>query len=377
MFRRLREMLIKEFLQVLRDARMRGMVLGMPVIQMVIIAFALTTDVTNVRMAVLDEDGSPASRELIASFTSSGHFRIVEALTSPAEIDALLDQSRARVLVRVAAGFGGDIAAGRTAHVQVLADATDSNTAAIVLGYSDQIVNQFGASRIAQRLGQLGLQDSPVTADVTFETRARFNPNLESRFYYVPGLIAIMLLVVGMMIASLAIVREKEAGTIEQVMVTPIGRFEFIVGKTLPFLLIGYFIMTIMFIIAMAVFGIRVRGSWLLLYGLTGVYLAGNLGLALFISAGAATQQQAVLTAFFIMMPAVLLSGLMFPIYNMPQVVRYATMLNPMRWYIEILRGIVEKGLGLSALWPAALAQCALAVGFLVLASVRFHKTLA
>lgn len=377
MLRRLREMLVKEFLQVLRDPRMRGMVLGMPVIQMVIIAFALTTDVTNVRMAVLDEDGSPASRELVAAFTASGHFRIVEALTSPGQIDDLLDHNRARAVVRVAAGFGGDIAAGRTAHVQVLADATDSNTAAIVLGYADQIVAQFGASRIAQRLGQLGLAGSPVTAAVTFETRARFNPNLESRFYYVPGLIAIMLLVVGMMLASLSIVREKEAGTIEQVMVTPIGRFEFIVGKTVPFLIIGYVIMTIMFAIAMAVFGIRVRGSWLLLYGLTGVYLAGNLGLALFISAGASTQQQAVLTAFFIMMPAVLLSGLMFPIYNMPETVRWVTMLNPMRWYIEILRGIVEKGLGLSALWPAALAQTTLAVAFLVLASVRFHKTLA
>ena len=185
-----------------------------------------------------------------------------------------------------------------------------------------------------------------------------------------------MLIIVSMLLTSLAIVREKEIGTIEQVMVTPIKRVEFVLGKTIPFLITGYIIMTMMFAIAMLIFGIHVKGSWVLLYGLTGIYLVGNLGLALLISVSAGTQQQALLTAFFVMMPGVLLSGFIFPVSNMPEPVQYLTFLNPMRWYMEILRGVVMKGVGVTALWPAIVGQSILAFVFVLLASVRFRKTI-
>ena len=191
-----------------------------------------------------------------------------------------------------------------------------------------------------------------------------------------PALIAVMLLVVSMLLTSIAIVREKEIGTIEQMMVTPIRKLEFILGRTIPYLITGFIVMTAMFILAMMVFGITVKGSWPLLYLMTGVYLVGNVGLALLISVSAGTQQQALLTAFFIVMPAVLLSGFIFPIHNMPLPIQYATFLNPMRWYLEILRGVVLKGVGPGVLWPSMAGQVALAVLFIILASSRFKKTL-
>jgi ABC-2 type transport system permease protein len=192
----------------------------------------------------------------------------------------------------------------------------------------------------------------------------------------VPALIAVMLVVFGMILTSIGIVREKEIGTIEQVMVTPIRRLEFILGKTIPYVVTGYITMTIMLLTAMLVFEIRVEGSWLLLYGLTGIFLACNLGMALLISVSAQTQQQALLTAFLIIMPAVLLSGFMFPVKNMPLPVQYATCANPMRWYLEILRGILQKGTGMEALWLPALALAILAALSTLAATMRFRKTL-
>jgi len=180
-----------------------------------------------------------------------------------------------------------------------------------------------------------------------------------------------------MLLTSLAIVAEKEIGTIEQIMVTPIHRMEFILGKTIPYLITGYITLTMMLLLSLVIFDIRVTGSWFLLYAMAGVYIVGNLGLALTISVSAATRPQALLTAFFLLMPGVLLSGFMFPLDNMPTVVRYATVLNPMRWFLEILRGVTLKGSGVETLWPAMLAQTVLAVLFLTLAASRFHKTLA
>jgi ABC-2 type transport system permease protein len=208
------------------------------------------------------------------------------------------------------------------------------------------------------------------------ESRAWYNVNQESHFYYVPSLIATMLYIFSLLLTSIGIVREKEIGTIEQVMVTPIRGIEFILGKTIPYMITGYISMSVMLVVAFVVFGVEVRGNLALLYGLTGIYLAGNMGIALIISGSAATQQQALLTSFLILMPSVMLSGFMFPISNMPDPVRFATFLNPMRWYLEILRGIVMKDVGISALWPAILAQLVLSLTFLTIAIGRFKKTL-
>ena len=368
MLTRLKRMLVKEFLQMMRDPRMRMVIFGVPVIQMLVMAFAMNTDVTRVRIAVLDRDRTPASRELVSSFTGGGYFRVTHRVQSTDELTRLLDRGAVRAVLQIPPGFGGDLQAGRAAKVQLIADGTDSNTTAIVLGYANGIVADFNT--------RLNAQPPGGAVPVEMAIRAWFNPNQESRLYYVPSLIAVMLLVFSVMLTSIGIVREKEIGTIEQVMVTPIRKMEFILGKTIPYIITGYISMTLMFIIAILVFGVRIHGSILLLYGLTGIYLCGNLGLALLVSASSETQQQALLTAFLIIVPCVLLSGFMFPVHNMPQVVQYATWVNPMRWYLEILRGVVMKGVGLKILWPAVAAQITLATGFLFLASKRFKKTL-
>ena len=374
MWRRIRHMFIKEFLQMFRDPRMRIVIFGVPLIQLVIVAFALTMDVTRIRTAVLDEDRSTASREVLAEFTASRHFEVVFSLEAASQFTPVLDRGGARVIIAIPRGFEADLLSGRTARVQLIADGTDTNTTSIVFGYAAQIIRGYSQAKLIERIvSEYG--PARVPGRIELEGRAWFNENLLSKNYYVPMLISVMLIVVSMVVASIAIVREKEIGTIEQVMVTPIRRLEFILGKTVPYLLVGYILMTLMFILAMIIFGIRVKGSWLQLYVLTGVYLSGNLGLALLISVSAKTQQQALLTAFFIMMPVVLLSGFIFPVRNMPIIVQYATFANPMRWYIEILMGIVTKGVGITSLWRAVIGQCVLAGVFIWLASVRFKKT--
>jgi ABC-2 type transport system permease protein len=374
MLQRLLRMLIKEFLQMLRDPRMRVVIFGMPVIQMTIMAFALTTDVTNIRMAVLDMDKTPASRELISAFTAGNYFRITATLLSQQEITPLLDRSEVRAVLHIPAGFAGDILTEQTAKVQLLTDGTDSNSTSIVLGYAGFIINDYNDAMQQKRLGRKGITLSPMQIET--ESRAWYNVNQESHFYYVPSLIATMLYIFSLLLTSIGIVREKEIGTIEQVMVTPIRGIEFILGKTIPYMITGYISMSVMLVVAFVVFGVEVRGNLALLYGLTGIYLAGNMGIALIISGSAATQQQALLTSFLILMPSVMLSGFMFPISNMPDPVRFATYLNPIRWYLEILRGIVMKDVGISALWPAILAQLVLSLTFLTIAIGRFKKTL-
>ena len=374
MLQRIRRMLIKEFLQMLRDPRMRIAIFGVPVIQMTIMAFALTTDVMNIRTAVLDMDKTPSSRELINAFTSSRYFRVVTNLTSDGEIAPLLDHGEVRVVLTIPFGFERDILSERTAAVQLITDGTDSNSTAIGLGYANIVINEFSDKKQTERLETKGLTTSPLQVETV--ALAWFNTNQESKYYYVPSLVATMLFIFSMLLTSIGIVREKEIGTIEQVMVTPIRGLEFILGKTIPYMLTGYISMTIMLCVAYLIFGIHVKGSLLLLYILSGIYLAGNIGIALIISVSAQTQQQALLTSFMILMPCVMLSGFMFPITNMPAPVQVATWLNPMRWYLVILRGIVMKSIGIQVLWPAILAQTALSVSFIVIAASRFRKTL-
>jgi len=374
MLHRIRQMLIKEFLQMLRDPRMRVVIFGMPVIQMMIMAFALTTDVVNIRTALLDMDRTAESRELISSFTAGGYFKISYELESLNEISPLLDQADVRAVLHIPSGFAQDVAANRTADVQMITDGTDNNSTAIVLGYASSIISSYGNRLLMERLNKKGITENPIHIQTI--PRAWFNTNQESRYYFVPSLIAVMLFRFSLLLTSIGIVKEKDIGTIEQIMVTPISRLEFILGKTVPYMITGYITMTIMLCVAFIVFGVHVKGSLLLLYLFSGVYLCGNMGLALIISASASTQQQAMLTSFLILMPCVMLSGFMFPIHNMPLVVQYATFFNPMRWFLHILRGIVMKDVGILSLWPAIAAQMTLSVSFITIAAIKFKKTL-
>ncbi|MBF0233259.1 MAG: ABC transporter permease [Desulfamplus sp.] len=375
MLHRIRQMLIKEFLQMLRDPRMRVVIFGIPVIQMMIMAFALTTDVMNIRTALLDMDKTAASRELVSGFTSSGYFKISHNLDSMNEITPLLDHGDVRAVLHIPAGFSEEITAGRRAKVQMITDGTDNNSTAIVLGYANNVISTYGNKIMMERLNKKGITENPM--HIKTIPRAWFNTNQESKYYFVPSLIAVMLFIFSLLLTSIGIVKEKEIGTIEQVMVTPIRRLEFILGKTVPYMITGYISMSIMLVVAFIVFGVHVKGSLFLLYLFAGVYLCGNMGLALIISASSSTQQQAMLTSFLILMPCVMLSGFMFPIHNMPHAVQWVTFLNPMRWFLHILRGIVMKDVGIASLWPAIAAQLILSISFITIASVRFKKTMA
>jgi len=372
MFLRIKQILTKEFLQMFRDVRMRMVVLVMPLVQMTVLAFALTTDVKDIATAVVDADNTPQSRRLTDEFTGGGHFSVTHRPADDRGARKLLDAGRVRAVLRIPQNFSKDLRANKAVPVQLLVDGTLSNDAAITLNYANQAVASFNQRVAGERSGGVQMASGPLDMRI----RSWYNPNLESKYYYVPGLIAVMLILIGLVLTSMAIVREKEIGTIEQVMVTPIRRVEFILGKTLPFLMTGMVTMTMMFVIARLLFDIRVIGSLLLVYVSAAIYILGNLGLALLVSVTARTQQQALLTAFFILVPAILLSGFIFPIRNMPIVIQWATVFNPMRWFLQILHGIVVKGVGIRILWPYIGIQAMLATVFLTLAVMRFRKTL-
>lgn len=376
MLERIKHMLVKEFTQVLRDPKMKGIIFLMPVIQLLIFGYAVTTDVKDVPTAVYDLDNSVASRELIARFAKSGYFEIIEYVYTQERAQQILDRGRVRALLRMNKGFGDDLRAGRTAALQLILDGTDSNTAGIVLDYSGKIVGRFSQKVMVTRFTRLkGASLEP--GRVELESRAWFNENLESRNFYIPGVIAIIVMLITLMLTSMAVVREKEIGTMEQIMVTPITSTEFILGKTVPFALIGFVDVLLITVVGVFWFEVPIRGSLLLLFVATGLYLMTTLGVGLLISTVSQTQQQAMMSTFFFYFPAVLLSGFMFPIANMPPAVQYLTYVNPLRYFLVVTRGIFLKGVGPSILWSQMIALAIMGLTMLWLASRRFRKTLA
>jgi ABC-2 type transport system permease protein len=375
MFERLKAMLVKEFIQTLRDPRMRFILFVIPVFQTVVFGYAVNTDVRNVKTAVYDLDGSPESRELTARLIRSGYFDVIERVGSDERVRELMDRGSVKVVLRMNRGFGGSLRAGRTTPLQVILDGTDSNTAGIVLNYVGKIAASYDerlrVSRAEQRSGAL-----PAAAGVDLQSRAWFNDNLESRNFYVPAVIANIVLIITMLLSSMAVVREKEIGTMEQIIVTPISRAEFILGKTFPFVLIGFLDVALISTVAVFWFEVPIRGSIPLLFGATALFLMSSLGFGLFISAISRTQQQAMMSAFFFIFPAMLLSGFAFPIENMPESVQLLTFLNPLRYYLVIIRGIFLKGIGLDILWPQLAALGLLGAAILSFAVNRFRKTL-
>jgi drug efflux transport system permease protein len=375
MLERLRRMMVKEFLQVLRDPRMVAVIVMVPVVQTLVFGYAVSTDVKDVPTAVVDLDRSVASRELLSDFFSSGHFRSVLATQEMSRAQSLVDEGTAAAIVRVDAGFAGDLAAGRTAKVQLLIDGTDSNTAGVVLGYANRIAARFaGRVRLDRSLRTAG-KIAPREG-VELLPRAWFNENLESRNFFVPGVIAILVMLVTLMLTSMAVVREKEVGTIEQLLVSPITPVEFILGKTLPFAIIGYVDVLLVAVVGVLWFDVPIRGSVPLLIVATTFYLMTTLGIGLLISTVSRTQQQAMMGVFFVYFPCVLLSGFMFPIENMPLPVQYLTYVNPLRYFLIVLRGIFLKGTGAAVLWPQMAALLLMGAATLAAATLRFRKTL-
>ncbi len=375
MFERIKHMLIKEFIQVFRDPKMRGIIFVMPVLQVLVFGYAVSLDVNTIATAVYDLDNSVASRELVARFVKSGYFEVVENVDSRERVRALLDRGKVSAVLQMNKGFGNALRAGRTAELQLIVDGTDSNTAGVVLDYSAKITKELSQKVLITRFTHVkGSFQRPGRVELA--TRAWFNDNLESRNFYVPGVIAIVVMLITLMLTSMAVVREKEIGTIEQIMVTPITPSEFILGKTIPFALIGFLDVVLVTVVGVFWFGVPVHGSLALLFFATALYLMTTLGIGLLISTVSRTQQQAMMSAFFFYFPAVLLSGFMFPIANMPEVIQWLTYLNPLRYFLVVVRGIFLKGVGPEILWPQMLALAALGVALLWLAASRFRKTL-
>jgi len=376
MVERIKHMLVKEFIQIFRDPRMKGIIFLMPIIQVLVFGYAVTTDVRNVATAVYDLDNSVQSRELVSRFEKSGYFDIVEYVDTDDRAQELVDRGEVNAVIRMNKGFGAKLGGDKTAQVQIIVDGTDSNTAGIVLNYSAKIAERYSQNILLSRFDRLrGVGEEPGGVDV--QTRAWFNENLESRNFYVPGVIAIIVMLITLMLTSMAVVREKEIGTMEQIMVTPITPTEFILGKSVPFALIGFIDVIIITLVGVFWFGVPINGSVPLLFAATALYIMTTLGMGLLISTVSETQQQAMMSTFFFYFPAVLLSGFMFPIANMPMAIQWLTYLNPLRYFLVIIRGIFLKGVGPEILWPQMAALAVMGVVTLTLASRKFRKTIA
>lgn len=385
-------MIVKEFLQLRQDKKMIPVLVVGPIAQLLALGFAANMDVTDLPLLLVDQDRTAESRRLTERFVGSGIFDLVGSEDTVDAVEPWLVEGRAQIALVVGAGYGEAVAAGRVPRVQVIADGTDSNSSGVGLGYASRIIGEAGAAMVERR-GQRGRAPRPppgrgaglrtvgATAApagrIELVPRVWYNPDLKSRWFYVPAVLAMVLMLVTMILPSMAVVREKELGTLEQIIVTPLQSWQLILGKLLPFVVIGLVDTLLITRLAVWVFGVPLRGSLLLLLGLTLLFLLTTLGWGLLVSTLVGTQQQAMMVSIFILMvPMIYLSGLIFPIENMPVAIQYVTYAIPVRYYSNIIRGVFLKGSGLAVLWPDALALLAFGIAVLTLAAMRFRKSL-
>jgi ABC-2 type transport system permease protein len=382
MIERIFAIIRKELDQLFRNRRARLFLFVPPIFQLIIYGYAVNLDVDNLRMGWMDTDHSPQSRALLASFQGSGRFLITALPQSDKEIQDVLDRGEAQVIVRVMPGFGRDILLGRPTSAQILVDGTNSNSASLDSAYTSQLVGAYSASvatpqlqsRMMARAG-MGTMSMKV-GRITDSPRVWFNPDLKSRNYFVPGVICNLIMVVTVMLTAMAIVREKELGTMEQLMVTPIRPMELMIGKMVPAAMVGLLDLVLMTTAALLIFQIPFRGNPLVLLLSAALFLLTSLGMGLFISTIASTQQQAIMSSSLIAIPTFMLSGFAYPIRNMPIAVQYFTYLNPLRYLIEIARGIFLKGAGISVLWPQMLTLLVYGMVVMGLSASSFRKKL-
>ena len=372
--RRVKYLIWKEVIELRRDPRLVAIVILAPILQLFLLAYAATTDIRDVPVLVADADRSSASRELIARFAASPSFTIAGVVSSPEEVEVYVDKGLAWIAVAIPPGYGSALGAGRPQTLQIVADGSDANSAGVSMSYAASLISQYGRE-LAARAAPGAAGAGPL---VDPRIRVWFNPRLESRDFMIPGVVALLLLVVTTNLSSMGIVREKEVGTLEQLNVTPVSRWELIVGKLLPYAMIGMIEVVLVLSVAVFWFQIPMRGSVALLLGMSAVYLMTTLGLGLFVSTISSTQQQAMMTTtFFFLMPMVYISGFIFPIENMPTAIQWFTYLIPLRYFLVIVRSIFLKGVGLETFWPEALALTAWGAAILTLAIVRSSKRLA
>lgn len=376
MFERLKHILIKEFIQLWRDRWGRFRLILVPVIQMLAFGYAATFEVYHVSTAVLDLDRTQESRELVARFTSSRRLNVVTTARSQQEVNDAIDNNEAVVALVVHAGFANLLRKGQAAPLQVIVDGTNSNTALIALGYINTIAAQFSqdyAADLGRRIS--GLQGMRKV-QVTLEQRPWYDEDLNGRWFFIPGVIGTLTLVIIVNLTAFAIVREREVGTLEQIMVTPIRPAEFILGKTVPFFLVGLGQVSLVAAVGILWFQVPFVGNPLVLLLGTALFLLSTLALGLLISTLCSTQQQAFATNFFVLNPFFILSGFAFPISSMPEALQWFTYLNPLRYFLVVIRGTFLKGVGVNVLWPDLAAMAIIAATLLTVSILRFRKSL-
>ena len=374
--RRIWHVMWKEVIELRQDPRIFGIIFIAPVIQLAVLGYAATTDVRNVPIVVADADRSPASQDLISRFSGSGIFQLVDLVSDSRAVDRYLESADAWMALSIPAGYGRSLAAGGPVTLQIVADGSDASSTNIAMGYATNLIAGYAQEMVERR----PMASVPMAGGGSIEPRVRiwFNPRLESRYFMLPGIFALLLLVVTSNLSSMAIVREREIGTLEQLNVTPLGRLELIIGKLLPYGVIGLIDVVIVLLVIVFWFEVPLRGSFWLLFGMSAIYLLTTLGLGLFTSTISQTQQQAMMTStFFFLIPMMYLSGFVFPIENMPAAIQPFTYLIPLRFFVVILRGIFLKGVGLETIWPQALALLGWGVAILTLAYMRSSKRLA
>lgn len=376
MIGRLRHMLIKEFIQVFRDKRARFFLFGPPIIQMLVFGYAATLEIKHVHTAIVDYDNSQVSRDLISRFEGSRYFDIRTRLAGRQQIPDVIERGDVTMAIQINSGFAQNVRKDQTAHIQVIVDSSNSNTALIGLGYVNEVTSNFSREyqlKSLQRTSPFTIAHMPK---IVLDNRPWYNTDMSSQWFFVPGVIGNLVLVIVVTLTAFAVVREREIGTLEQIMVTPIRRVEFILGKTIPFFFIGLFDAALISAVGTLWFHVPLRGSIAVFVLGTVLFLLCVLGIGLFISTVSNTQQQAMVTAFFFIMPSITFSGFGSPISSMPEFFQYLTYLNPLRYFQIVLRSIYLKGVGLEVLWPQMAAMAVIGLFMLTVSVLRFHKSL-
>lgn len=368
---RIREMVRKEFIQLFRDKRSRPILILTPLIQLLVFGYVVNYDIKDIRVALIDQAQTRESRLLADSFTAGGIFRITHRPADARGMEELFLNGKADIGIRIPPDFSSRIRRGETADVQILADGGMSNMASLRISYAVMVLDRLNTELVRELYGR-DLHYGKIDARI----RAWYNPNLDSQNFFVPGIVAFVIMLISLLLTSIAIIKERENGTMEQLIVTPLKPIELIIGKTIPYTIIAIGQMVFVMLFALYWFDVPLAGSVLDLFLATCLFLLSTLGIGLFISTVSKTQQQAMMTTFFFILPFFMLSGFVFPIANMPEVVQWLTYLNPLRYFLVIIRGIFLKGVGLHILWPQYVALAVLGIMVFTGAVGRFRKRL-
>ena len=374
----LKSLIMKEFKQILRDRRMRAMVFGSPVLMLLLFGYAVSTDISNVKMVILDSDKSSESRNYIRNFTASPYFTYYASVESSDMAGQIFDRGEAELFIHIPEDFKKNLLSGKTTELQVFVDGTDSSRASVIMAYINEISYNFSVKYLSQKIrvnllsrGNAGIR---FKEPVPVKERIMFNPDLASRNFYLPGVLGLIVTLITVMLTSMSVVKERESGTIEQIIVSPLRPVEFIAGKTLPFAIISIAEICIITAIVIVWFKVPFNGNFIFLIFSAVLYIMCTLSVGLFISTISQTQQQAMLSTFLFLIPAIMLSGFVFPIYAMPEIFQFITLLNPMRYFITIIRGIFLKGVGFSILWNQLLSLAFLGSVLIFLSIRRFNR---